>query len=232
MTAFEIRPVMGSDPRGHRFKDITGQRFGMLTVSKCVGRDHRGKALWACECDCGVRHTTLGESLRSGRAKSCGCRQRVSWKKLVKHNMSDTPEHHAWRKMIGRCTNPNDKRYAEYGGRGITICPEWRTNFEAFFSDLGKRPSPLHSVERLNANGNYEPGNCVWATTLEQARNTRRSRLWFVGGECFKSARMAADKLGLSYGIIVRRCNGYKGKKGFIPPRPNCRSELKYPVQS
>jgi len=94
-----------------------------------------------------------------------------------------TPEYSTWSLMIQRCEDPSSDRYGYYGGRGISVCPKWRTSFAAFLEDVGPKPSPAHSLDRIDPNGNYEPGNVRWATKKEQARNRRTNRLLTVNGE-------------------------------------------------
>lgn len=156
-------------------KDISGQKFGRLTAIKQLPND-KLNVMWECVCDCGSVIKTRGTALRSGWTQSCGC-YRVDQlnKKLAKHSMCKTPEHTAWTSMKCRCYAPKTVRYKDYGGRGITVCDRWRDSFNNFFEDMGKRPSPIHSLDRIDVNGNYEPTNCRWATQIEQSSNTRRN---------------------------------------------------------
>lgn len=176
------------------------QRFGSLVTVRDVGRSADGHRLWLCACDCGTECTRQTNNLRSAGYKSCGCAQREL---RSKHGMRNSPEYTSWQAMKARCRNPTDKDYPRYGGRGISICHEWVDSFEAFFADMGRRPSGM-TLERIDTNGNYEPGNCEWATPTEQARNRRRSVYVQWKG---RRAHLAdvAEELGISYGAAFMR---------------------------
>jgi hypothetical protein len=152
--------------------DLTGLVFEDLTV---IGRDAaRGNrpVYWVCRCSCGVQCSVCGQLLREGRKTSCGCK----WKK-EKHGDSESPEYYAWCYMKTRALNPNIRCAKNYSARGITVCDRWRDSYEAFLADMGRKPSPKHSLDRYpNNDGNYEPGNCRWATASEQAKNTRKAK--------------------------------------------------------
>lgn len=164
--------------------DLTGKKFERLTVMREVGRNTSRKVLWECLCDCGNIKVTHTGNLRNREAKSCGC-YNVEYNRVIHttHGHSGTrngekrigrsPEHRTWRDMINRCTNPNGQDYDLYMGRGIKVCDRWLHSFETFYKDMGTRPSPKHSIDRINVSGDYEPSNCRWATPSEQTINQR-----------------------------------------------------------
>src|ERR1700740_3760518 len=139
--------------------DFSGKRFGRWNVTseyKYIGRNR----YYLCACECGSRKWVRVNHISSEDTQSCGCLQREL---ATTHGMSRTsPEYLAWDGAIQRCTNPNHPGYKHYGGRGIVMCEEWMNDFTLFFQSLGSRPSLLHSLDRINNEGNYEPGNCRW----------------------------------------------------------------------
>lgn len=168
-----------------KFIDLTGHKFGRLTVIKKNGKHifPSGSAAitWECVCDCGNIITTSTANLRSGHAKSCGCYKIdkfVNFNK--KHGDSHERLYHIWQGIKARCMNPNDTSYADYGGRGITVCSEWlgENGYDNFKTWSGKNGYKKNlSIDRIDVNGNYEPSNCRWATDMEQASNKRNSVL-------------------------------------------------------
>ena len=158
-------------------KKLIGQTFGRLTVIARAPNSAQGRARWLCRCECGNTLVTLGVSLRQGRANSCGClRREVTGVRARTHGLSKIPEYFIWRSMKSRCSNSNDKHYKDYGGRGIKPCTRWLHSFEEFFADMGPRPSPKHSIDRIDNDSGYYPENCRWATTIEQGQNSRANR--------------------------------------------------------
>lgn len=155
---------------------VPGQRFGYLvTIGQTIKVGSRARLAWVCKCDCGLRSVVLVENLRRGGSTSCGCSGR-------KFNATDLPEYAVWSAMKCRCKNPRDRRFKDYGGRGIRVCRRWES-FENFIADMGRRPSPDHTLERVRNNCGYSPSNCCWAKRKQQQRNMRRNRIILFRGK-------------------------------------------------
>ena len=168
---------------GKPVRDLTGQRFGRLVAVKPTKKTHYGY-YWLCECDCGGKAEVITTSLTRGFSLSCGCLRAymlnpdaVKLPTLVKHGLFGTRIYMCYHDMIRRCYATNRRHYKDYGGRGITVCEEWRKDVTAFVKWAMANGYAEHlTIERKDVDGNYEPSNCTWATTAEQNRNQRRHK--------------------------------------------------------
>ena len=167
---------------------LIGKVFGRLTIISEYIYDGKVRK-WVCICECGKQKITQEGALRSGKTKSCGCfkvdenRNRLT--KIGRSiNKKHTGEYNSYHAMIQRCTNINNDRYINYGGRGISVCNRWLESFENFLEDMGEKPSSKHSIDRFpNINGNYEPSNCRWGTLEQQYRGMTKNRWVSLNGE-------------------------------------------------
>ena len=159
--------------------DLSGRKFGRLLVLLQNGKNKQRAIEWLCLCKCGKQAVVRTDLLTSAHTQSCGClgaerRNAAAVKALTKHGQSHTRTHNAWVSMRQRCENPNNDRYADYGGRGIYVCPRWQS-FENFLADMGQCPPRMSLDRHPDNNGNYDPINCRWATNKQQCNNTRRN---------------------------------------------------------
>jgi len=185
-----------------------GDRFGRLVVTaEDVGRRH-GERLVLVRCDCGKSKEVRAGHLRSGVTTSCGClrRERIGLASTTHGHRSGSPSptYYTWATMIQRCINPKTKRYPSYGGRGIKVCSRWRDSFEAFLADMGPKPSPKHSIDRIDVDGDYEPGNVRWALDTEQRANRRITKRVSYRGQTMTLIDACA-MAGASYDVIRNR---------------------------
>ncbi len=205
------------------FKDLTGNRYGRLTVVKPQGRNKYGKSLFLCKCDCGKEILTLGNSLQCGRTKSCGCfRIEKSLDKvnaLAKHNKSNTRLFNIWHSMKQRCYYTEHKSYEDYGGRGIAVCEEWQ-EFEPFYKwAIENGYADNLTIDRKDVNGNYEPSNCRWATPKEQQNNKRNNKIYEYKGEKHNLSEWASIT-GIDRDVLEKRLkNNWSVEKALSTPK-------------
>jgi hypothetical protein len=192
--------------------NIANQKFGRLTAIRMTvmgGKKPKRDQRWLFLCDCGNETEADKNDVVRGHTRSCGCLQK---EELVERNTIHghaaggrvSSEYASWHAMCARCSNPNDKRYADYGARGITVCERWANSFEAFLADMEPKPSPEHQIDRIDNDGHYEPGNCRWAPPLVQQNNRRNNRLLTIGGVNATTAEHAREA-GIPYQVLFRR---------------------------
>ena len=190
----------------HKFVDMAGRTCGQMTVIR-----HLGGRKWLCRCECGTEKSADGDKLRSGHTRSCGCLMRkTTAARSTKHGLYGTPEYVVWGGMVARCTNPRHRHYYRYGGRGIEVCERWR-DFANFLADMGARPTPKHTIDRLDGDRGYEPGNCAWVTWREQRLNRNDAIMVDMDGET-KSLVEWCETLGKNYFTVNHRI-----KRGWDP---------------
>jgi hypothetical protein len=181
------------------------------------------KPAWLCLCDCGKNHVVKNADLRN--TKSCGCLRIDLGKSKQTHGMLRSPEYEAWHAMKQRCTNPKNKAYANYGGRGIEVCDRWMS-FENFYADMGPRPLGM-SLDRIDNDGPYNPKNCRWATTVQQGNNRRSNKRFVVNGE-----ELTLSELSIRYGISVQTLSWRMYKLGMSAVEAATRAPLRVRVKS
>ena len=162
--------------------DLTGKRFGRWVVIKYDHTNKHREPYWECKCECGTTKVVLGASLKNGNSRSCGCLQRdTARKRATTHGMRFSRIHGVWAGMIERCENPKHKDYKSYGGRGIKVCEEWRSDFSnfqrwAYANGYDENaPTGKCTIDRIDVNSNYCPSNCRWVDMATQSKNKRRS---------------------------------------------------------
>ena len=191
--------------RKQRKSVVGSERYGYLITVSVASKMKNGAIKWLCNCDCGQQREVLASNLVRGHTTSCGCRMTAL---ATKHGLSRTPEYRAWINMKTRCNDPNTSEWHRYGGRGITICERW-AEFNNFLADMGPRPRPGYSVDRVNFDGNYEPSNCRWADSKTQCRNMSVNRIVEINGKEMTLAE-AVEITGVKYNTIL-----YRLKRGW-----------------
>lgn len=197
--------------------DLNGETFGRWKVLKYSHRDEKRRHLWLCKCECGTTRPVLGHSLRQGGSQSCGCLVReINTALSTTHSLCRHPAYSSYRAMRNRCENPKTESYECYGGRGITFSPRW-SRFEDFWADMGPTWMPGLSLERIDVNGNYEPGNVRWATSREQGANRRSNRI-IDTPEGPMMLFEAAERSRIGYATLAARIRyGWAAKDLFLP---------------
>lgn len=200
---------------------IESQRYGKLVAFNKIyacslwGKDKQPKPWWECTCDCGNYLTVRQESLRSGNTKSCGCiHKQVFMQIITKHgeiarnNGAETKIYRTWKSIKSRCYNPNTIRYKYYGGKGVRVCDRWLDSFELFKKDMGLPPTEVHSIDRIDSNGDYCPENCRWATPKQQRINNSMVNLIEYNGKT-QTLTEWSQELGINRSTLSGRINRY-----------------------
>jgi hypothetical protein len=192
-----------------KFIDLKGKIIGRITVLENMGKDHNGGYIWLCKCECGTVKNIKSRSLTSG-TKSCGCLQREAVSKnnkivFTKHKLKGHPIHSLWSNIKTRCYNPKGSCYENYGGRGISICEEWRNDFLSFYNwALNNGWEKGLQIDRIDNNSNYEPSNCRFVTNKENCNNKNNNVCYYVNGER-KTATQISEQINIGYNTIRRR---------------------------
>lgn len=210
-------------PDNKIFRDLTGQTFERLYVEAFAGKRivaGRISYFWTCQCVCGQRVIIRSSNLTGRATQSCGCLARdISSIRHTKHGKRWSVEYRTWHGIMTRCYKQTDKHWPHYGGRGIKMCERWMS-FQNFYEDMGPRPNDKHSIDRINTDGNYEPGNCRWATAKEQGRNRRNNKKITFNGETLCVAEWE-QKMGVPRNTISSRIRvGWSTERALTEPRP------------
>ncbi len=209
------RRPMTKARRGSLPIDITGRRFGKWTAISLHPQRQNKRTLWLCRCDCGTEKTVLTCHLISGRSKAClYCKPVGEGATRFKHGSIRHPLYSTWRNMLDRCRNPSNQDWHIYGGKGVKVCDEWLSDFLAFVNDMGPKPSPKHSIDRKDSNGDYTKDNCRWATAKEQARNMSRNVFVEYEGSRVTLAE-ACEVSGVNYGSAKWRLKNGRDWSGL-----------------
>lgn len=210
---------------------IQGSKFGRLSFLNDTEEktpDGHIISLWKCECGNNARKAK--SRVINNIIKSCGCLGREVQKTHSRtHGMRGSKEYNTWAQIKGRCHNPRNKDFPKYGAKGITVCEKWRESFITFYEHMGNSPTPEYQIDRIDTKGNYEPGNCRWATPKQQARNTVSSYDWYIKGIHFETAKEAGNYFNITEQSIHRWVKGFIDRKGgYYPPKNNCHMISRY----
>jgi hypothetical protein len=204
-----------------KYVDLTGQRFGRLTVIEYAGKDKHRNILWLCKCDCGTETIVFSGNLKRGNTFSCGCYQRERTKDAhTTHNLTHTNPrlYEIWSDMKKRCFKPNTTGYIHWGGRGISVCHEW-LEYKSFYDwAISNGYKDFLTIERVDNDGNYEPDNCKWITKGEQSRNTTRNHKVTFNKETMTLSEWSR-KMGMSASTLrFRLIHGWSVEKALTTP--------------
>lgn len=201
-----------------KVKDLTGQKFGRLTVLERAKNNTRGQSMWRCKCDCGNTWTGLGTSLISGNTQSCGCLAReMLIKRNTVHSLHGTRLYGIWVRMRQRCNDENCTDYISYGARGIAICKDW-DDYRSFHRwALANGYKDNLTIERIDVNGNYEPNNCKWISPAAQARNKTNNHKITYNGQT-KTLAEWAEILGIKSSLLRYRLRNWGVERAFTTP--------------
>lgn len=202
-----------------KFIDLTGRKFGRISVVCRVEDRIKGRPSYRCLCECGNESVVSATALRTGKTISCGCYNK---ERRVSHGLYGTPEYKTLIRMIQRCEYPNNDNYKHYGAKGIKVCLEWRHNPQKFLEDMGKQPSKHHSIDRIDTNKGYSPDNCKWSTHTEQNRN-RNAQQKSVSG--YSGVRFIKKVGKWEANIIVDRRSIYLGRYRDVEDAIQARKE-------
>lgn len=210
----EYKKFVASDYKSGAI-DLTGRTFGRLRALGVYGKKHR-EILWYCECECGNKVKVRSSYLRNGVTQSCGCYSKDNPSRRT-HNMSRSKIYNRWFHMIERCRNPQNANYHNYGGRGITVCEEWK-NFENYYNDVGEPPFDGAELDRVDNNKGYSPDNCRWVTRTINVRNSRAAKHITVFGQT-KTAPEWAEIYHIDYKLFLHRLSaGWSAEKALTHP--------------
>lgn len=207
--------------------DYTGGRFGSLVAVECLGRNDKQRLLWKCRCDCGNECIKDQKALINTTSSSC-CEE-CKYKRIRIANTTHgqggaskktrSLEYGVWSSMLTRCRCPATKQWKDYGGRGISVCQRWTESFADFMADMGPKPSSRHTLDRIDYDGNYEPGNCRWATWKDQLRNTSRNVRYEIRGEVMTIAEAVERFNIVAYNTVRERISrGWSPEDAVFTP--------------
>lgn len=201
--------------------DLTGQKFGkLLVVRRSEKRTKAMKAMFDCVCDCGNQKTVTGRNLVSGASQSCGCGvAKSAVERFTKHGRTKHPMYSRYNSMMARCYDEKNWEYANYGGRGITVCDRWVDSIDNFIADMGEPPTKEHSIDRVDNDKGYSPENCRWATKKQQSENRRVTYMFTMNGVTKSAADWSRDLGMTKKGVLFRIASGWSLEAALTTPK-------------